>query len=78
MGNVAIGTSNSTEKLAVNGKIRAQEIKVEGSNWLDYVFKDDYQLPPLEEVEKHIKVNKHFLVFLQLFWLSAMTLNTAK
>ncbi|NTD97004.1 hypothetical protein G6M26_06555 [Agrobacterium tumefaciens] len=58
-GNVGIGTSNPTEKLAVNGKIRAQEIKVEASNWPDYVFKDDYQLPPLEEVEKHIKVNKH-------------------
>ncbi|MGN7787305.1 hypothetical protein ACTJIJ_22415 [Niabella sp. 22666] len=61
-GNVGIGTRNPTEKLSVKGKIRAQEIKVEadnGTNWPDYVFKKDYPLPSLAEVEKHIKEKGH-------------------
>ncbi len=54
-GNVGIGTSNPTEKLSVNGKIRAHEIKVETANWPDYVFSKNYNLPALQSVEKHIK-----------------------
>jgi len=58
-GNVGIGTTNpGTYKLAVNGKIRAKEIKVE-TGWADYVFKEDYNLPTLAEVEKHIKEKGH-------------------
>jgi hypothetical protein len=57
-GNVGIGTTNPTFKLAVNGTIRAKEIRVE-SNWADYVFAPEYQLRPLEEVEAFIKENKH-------------------
>ena len=57
--NVGIGTANpGTFKLAVNGNIRAKEIKVE-TGWSDFVFEEDYDLPTLEEVEKFIKVNKH-------------------
>jgi hypothetical protein len=56
-GNVGIGTISPSEKLSVNGKIRAQEIKVEISNWPDYVFKKDYELLSLEETERFI--NKH-------------------
>jgi len=58
-GNVGIGTNAPTEKLSVNGKIRAQEIKVETANWPDYVFAEGYQLPSLEETAKFIKENKH-------------------
>ncbi|MNY20249.1 hypothetical protein D3C86_1537210 [compost metagenome] len=59
-GNVGIGTDDSRGyKLAVNGKIRAQEIKVEASPWPDYVFARDYQLPTLQETEKHIKDKGH-------------------
>ena len=47
------------EKLSVNGKIRAHEIKVETGNWPDYVFAKDYQLPGLKETELHIKANGH-------------------
>nr|WP_121273835.1 hypothetical protein [Pedobacter schmidteae] len=55
-GDVGIGTANMLGyKLAVNGKIRAQEIKVEASPWPDYVFSKDYSLPTLQETEKHIK-----------------------
>ncbi|AXT63086.1 hypothetical protein D1816_22970 [Aquimarina sp. AD10] len=57
-GNVGIGTSNSEWKLAVNGKIRAKEIKVE-TGWSDFVFFRDYKLPTLQEVESHIKENGH-------------------
>lgn len=62
MGNVGIGTTHLTEKLSVNGKIRAKEIRVEadnGTNWPDYVFDSSYQLPALAEVEKFIKDHKH-------------------
>ncbi len=58
-GNVGIGTYNpGSWKLAVNGKIRAKEIKVETS-WSDFVFYDDYELPTLQEVENHIKEKGH-------------------
>ncbi len=58
-GNIGIGTANPNEKLAVNGKIRAREIKVEATNWPDYVFETAYELPSLTEVEKNIKANGH-------------------
>lgn len=58
-GNVGIGTITPREKLSVNGKIRAHEIKVEASGWPDYVFQTDYKLPTLIELEKYIKNNKH-------------------
>ena len=58
-GNVGIGTVDpGAWKLAVNGNIRAKEIKVE-TGWSDFVFYDDYKLPTLEEVETHIKEKGH-------------------
>lgn len=45
--------------LAVNGKIRSQEIKVETAGWAEYVFEEDYKLPTLEETEKFIQKNGH-------------------
>ncbi len=58
-GNVGIGTANPNGwKLAVNGKIRAKEIKVE-TGWSDFVFESDYDLPTLNEVEQHIKAKGH-------------------
>ena len=57
--NVGIGTNNPDGwKLAVNGNIRAKEIKVE-TNWSDFVFYSNYNLPTLQEVEKHIKEKGH-------------------
>jgi hypothetical protein len=58
-GNVGIGHPNPTEKLSVNGNIRAKEIKVENANWPDYVFAKDYALPSLKETEKHIQEKGH-------------------
>jgi len=58
-GGVGIGTANTAGyKLAVNGKVRAKEIRVE-TGWADYVFAPEYKLRPLEEVESFIKANQH-------------------
>ncbi|TCC87302.1 hypothetical protein EZ428_21615 [Pedobacter frigiditerrae] len=60
-GNVGVGTATPNEKLAVNGKIRAKEIKVEPNpaSWPDYVFEADYNITSLTALEKYIRVNKH-------------------
>jgi hypothetical protein len=61
-GNVGIGTINpGNYKLAVNGSIRAREIKVEVANWPDFVFTKSYPLPTLQETEKHINDKGHLL-----------------
>ena len=61
-GNVGIGISDpGTDKLAVNGNIRAKEVRVEIANWPDYVFEKDYKLPTLYEVENHIKKYGHLM-----------------
>ena len=58
-GNVGVGTfSPGSWKLAVNGKIRAKEIKVE-TEWSDFVFEKEYDLPTLSEVENYIKEKGH-------------------
>ena len=58
-GNVGIGTVSPNVKLAVNGLIRAREIKVEITNWPDYVFGPGYRRMPLEEVELFILEHGH-------------------
>jgi len=44
---------------ALQGKFEAKEIKVTLTPTADFVFENDYNLPKLEEVEKHIKEKKH-------------------
>ncbi|WP_447768510.1 hypothetical protein [Sphingobacterium faecium] len=58
-GYVGVGTVAPKEMLSVNGNIRAKQIKVETTNWPDYVFGENYQLPSLEETEKFIQTNGH-------------------
>lgn len=60
-GNIGIGTDKTNGfKLSVDGNIRARSIQVDATNiiWYDYVFKKDYELTSLVEVEKYI--NKHY------------------
>lgn len=60
-GNVGIGTTTPDSKLAVNGIIHAKEVKVDLLGWSDFVFKTNYNLPTLEEVESHIEKNGHLI-----------------
>lgn len=61
-GNVSIGRTGgpAAYKLAVAGKIIAEELKVQlQAQWPDYVFTEYYKLPTLEEVEQQIKEKGH-------------------
>lgn len=58
-GNVGIGVLKPTDKLSVNGNIRSKEVKVEITDWPDYVFEEDYKIKSLDNLEKYIKENKH-------------------
>lgn len=52
-------TIKNNGNVAVNGKFEAKEVKVTTTPTADFVFGEDYSLPKLEEVEKHIKEKKH-------------------
>ena len=64
-GFVSIGTSANPAptdpqlKLAVNGNIYAQKLKITQQGWADYVFEPTYKLMPLSELEEYIYKNKH-------------------
>ncbi len=69
-GNVVIGSKNNLRNcttcngynLFVKGGIKTEKIKVEiaaENGWADYVFKKDYKLMPLKEVENYINTNGH-------------------
>ncbi|QLC67026.1 hypothetical protein LPB248_12180 [Flavobacterium sp. LPB0248] len=58
-GNLGVGIINPSNKLDVNGTIHSQEVKVDMNNWSDFVFKKGYNLPTLEQVERHIVEKGH-------------------
>lgn len=60
-GNVGIGcAANGGYRLSVKGKVHAEEVVVElMSDWPDYVFSSDYNLPELDNVKKYIESNGH-------------------
>ena len=60
-GSVSIATNitDPNSKLLVNGRIRARKVRVDTDTWPDYVFNQDYQLPPITEVAAFIQKHKH-------------------
>ncbi len=58
-GYVGIGTSTPTSELSVNGIITTKEVKVDISGWPDYVFKENYSLMDLTDLDRFIKGKKH-------------------
>ena len=57
--NVGIGTTNPDYKLTVNGSIKCKEVIVTLNGFADFVFEEDYNLLPLEKVNRFILENKH-------------------
>lgn len=58
-GNVGIGISDPTNRLAVNGTVRAREVLVTVDNWPDYVFGPEYKVMPLNEVDAYVRTHRH-------------------
>lgn len=58
-GKVGIGKLNPSNELDVNGTIHSKEVKVDMQGWSDFVFKKEYKLQTLAEVEKHINEKGH-------------------
>ena len=52
-------TLNSNGNASLESKLEAKEIKVTTTPTADFVFEKTYQLPNLEDVEKHILEKKH-------------------
>lgn len=57
--NYVIDGDLNVNNIEANGTIHTKEVKVDLNGWSDFVFKDDYSLPSLAEVENHIKENGH-------------------
>jgi hypothetical protein len=59
-GNIGIGTTNPSAMLTVKGKIIANEIEVKDlANIPDFVFKSDYKLMSLRDLDLYVKKNYH-------------------
>ncbi len=47
--------------LGIRGKLTASEVQVKVGGWADYVFKNNYPLPSLSQVENHINQKGHLI-----------------
>ncbi|MCH8146883.1 MAG: hypothetical protein IH987_02685 [Planctomycetes bacterium] len=59
---LGVGTANvpTGVMMAVDGKLLCEEVEVQLSqDWPDYVFDEDYELIPLEELERSVRQHKH-------------------
>ena len=51
--------NGSNGNLGLRGKLTCDEVQVKSGGWADFVFKDDYNLLTLDEVEDHIQKQGH-------------------
>jgi len=59
-GNVGVGaTATATYKLTIGGSVRASSFISNTTTYADFVFRPDYQLPALSDVEAHIQEHGH-------------------
>ena len=58
-GQVGIGTTTPDATLTVAGDIHAQKVRVTVNAGADFVFKENYQLPSLEETETFVREHQH-------------------
>ena len=58
-GNVGIGLSDPDERLVVDGRVKAEEIRLEEIAPADYVFDPDYDLMSLDELKEYIRTRGH-------------------
>ncbi|MBS9463833.1 hypothetical protein KIM67_15540 [Flagellimonas sp. 389] len=60
-GNIGIGTSNTQGyRLAIGGNMISESVKVDLQvDWPDFVFEEDFNLMPLNEVESFVKAYGH-------------------
>ncbi|HAA13239.1 MAG TPA: hypothetical protein DCE41_16710 [Cytophagales bacterium] len=57
---VTVGALNANQNLEVYGRAKVMELEIKpNGTWADFVFADDYELRPLEEVAAFIAENKH-------------------
>lgn len=62
--NYATGITNSAMiidsvgNVNVNGNLKTKKVVVTQTGWADFVFDDDYNLLPLAELEKHIRIHR--------------------
>jgi hypothetical protein len=55
----ATANALSAKSANIDGKIKTKEIEVTLAGWGDHVFDKDYNLMPLNEVDRYIKENSH-------------------
>lgn len=61
-GDLRIGTTTPATgyKVSINGKVICTELRVElQSNWPDYVFSENHEIPAIEELASFVKTNQH-------------------